>query len=90
MENNEIKQCSKCGQIKDITEFYDSSLSSSYGRICMSCKQNKSSKPKIKAKREALPCPKCNAPMTIKKSVYGQFYSCSRYPTCNGKRSIKS
>jgi hypothetical protein len=29
-------------------------------------------------------CPKCGAPMTVKKGRYGKFWSCSRFPDCHG------
>ena len=29
-------------------------------------------------------CPKCGAPMVLKLGRYGKFYSCSRFPECNG------
>lgn len=35
-------------------------------------------------------CPKCNAPMILRKSGKGfQFYGCSAYPKCNGYRPFK-
>ena len=27
-------------------------------------------------------CPKCNSPLVVKKSRYGEFVACSNYPTC--------
>jgi len=32
-------------------------------------------------------CPKCGASMVVRTSKYGQFYGCSRYPSCKGTRS---
>jgi DNA topoisomerase-1 len=29
-------------------------------------------------------CPKCGAPMVLRRGRYGQFYGCSRYPDCDG------
>jgi len=37
---------------------------------------------------ENLLCPVCGARMIIKLSKSGKFYSCSRYPDCNGARKI--
>ncbi len=34
-------------------------------------------------------CPKCEAPMIIKLSRGGKFYSCSLYPDCDGARTIE-
>lgn len=34
---------------------------------------------------EAPTCPKCGAPMVIRRSKFGKlFYGCSKYPKCNG------
>ncbi len=37
---------------------------------------------------EDIKCPKCGAPMIIKLSRNGKFYSCSRYPDCEGARKL--
>lgn len=35
-------------------------------------------------------CPKCGAPMVIRRSRFGKlFYGCSKYPKCNGIVNIK-
>lgn len=36
-----------------------------------------------------LKCPECGAPMIIKLSRGGKFYSCSRYPDCTGAMTIE-
>ena len=28
------------------------------------------------------PCPNCGSPMTLRKSMYGEFLGCSAYPKC--------
>lgn len=33
-------------------------------------------------------CPKCGAQMVLKRGKFGSFYSCSRYPFCEGTRDI--
>ncbi len=33
-----------------------------------------------------LPCPECGALLLLRRSKRGQFYGCSRYPECKGKR----
>jgi hypothetical protein len=38
IESKQIKKCGKCGQMKDLTEFYDPTLATSYGRNCKVCK----------------------------------------------------
>jgi len=35
-------------------------------------------------------CPVCEKPMVVKSGRYGKFLTCSDYPQCNGKRTIKS
>ncbi|MBR3325751.1 MAG: topoisomerase DNA-binding C4 zinc finger domain-containing protein [Atopobiaceae bacterium] len=35
-------------------------------------------------------CPICRAPMVVRTGPYGQFYGCTRYPQCNGKRNLSS
>ena len=37
---------------------------------------------------EDIKCPKCGAPMIIKLSRNGKFYSCSKYPDCVGARKL--
>jgi len=33
-------------------------------------------------------CPICSAPMTVKRSRFGKFLACSRFPECRGTRSL--
>jgi DNA topoisomerase-1 len=33
-------------------------------------------------------CPKCSAPMVMKRGRFGRFLACSRYPECDGKRPV--
>jgi DNA topoisomerase-1 len=33
-------------------------------------------------------CPKCAGPMVMKRGRFGRFLACSRYPDCDGKRSV--
>lgn len=35
-------------------------------------------------------CPKCGNPMVIKLSRYGKFLSCSKFPECDGMKSLDS
>ena len=40
----------------------------------------------IKEKKEKIGnniCPRCGAPLVLKKGKYGEFWGCSKYPTCN-------
>ncbi len=43
-------------------------------------------RPKKKRKKSMIVvCPRCMADMLAKDSRYGMFYSCSRYPRCDGR-----
>ncbi len=46
----------------------------------------------VPVKEEEIPvtdlCPKCNAPMVMKRGRFGKFIACSRYPDCDGKRQV--
>ncbi len=46
----------------------------------------------VPQKEEEVPvdevCPKCAAPMVMKRGRFGRFLACSRYPECDGKKSI--
>lgn len=33
-------------------------------------------------------CPECGAPMLIRRSRFGEYLACSRYPECKGKKSL--
>lgn len=35
-------------------------------------------------------CPKCGAPMKVRKGKYGTFWGCTKYPECNGTIKIKN
>lgn len=35
-------------------------------------------------------CPKCNSPMVIRESRFGQYLSCSKFPKCRGKIQLDS
>ena len=47
--------------------------------------ETRSQKPEVKDEQstEKL-CPKCGAPMVLRRGRYGPFYGCSRYPDCDG------
>lgn len=42
-----------------------------------------------KLPREGPPCPKCGSKTRRRQGSYGPFYSCSRYPACDGKMNIR-
>jgi DNA topoisomerase I len=33
-------------------------------------------------------CPKCEAPMAVRRGRFGRFLACTRYPACDGKRAV--
>ncbi|MFH1399851.1 MAG: DNA topoisomerase I [Candidatus Woesearchaeota archaeon] len=35
-------------------------------------------------------CPKCGAPLVVRKSIYGQFLGCSKYPTCKYTEKVSN
>lgn len=35
-------------------------------------------------------CPKCDAPMVIRRGPIGDFWGCPKFPECRGNASIKS
>lgn len=86
LEDWTFKICDKCGEVKELAEFKDSSLKSWYGRQCLDCKVHKrwnykkiwSSAP-IKSPTK---CPKCGAKMVLRHSRFWDFYWCSNYPIC--------
>jgi hypothetical protein len=39
--------------------------------------------------REGPPCPKCASKTSRRQGPYGPFYSCSRYPACDGKMNAR-
>tara|TARA_B100000614_G_scaffold262909_1_gene300920 strand:+ start:421728 stop:423734 length:2007 start_codon:yes stop_codon:yes gene_type:complete len=47
-------------------------------------------KPKEKAKKEygPDPCPNCKAKMVKRKSKFGEFFGCEKYPECKGMRDM--
>ncbi|PIO49027.1 MAG: DNA topoisomerase I [[Chlorobium] sp. 445] len=51
-----------------------------YGRIAP---------PKLPPLQTTVSCPKCNAPMYLRESKRGLWFSCTRFPKCRGIRSWK-
>lgn len=37
---------------------------------------------------ENVKCPECDSPMLKKDGKFGQFYACTKYPKCKGKRKV--
>lgn len=45
---------------------------------------------KIEPKKSDELCPKCNSPMVIRESRFGQYLSCTQFPKCKGKIQLDS
>jgi superfamily I DNA and/or RNA helicase len=99
LQNGDMKECPKCGEIRKTEDFKDSSLIKGFGRFCRFCK----GKVSYSELRESLttsavnevpgsvsPCPVCNARMILRSGRYGKFYGCSRFPYCRGTRPYRT
>lgn len=62
-------------------------------KTTMSC-ELEDGKPVIKGNDKAnvdgVECPECKSGMVKRDGKFGPFYSCSKYPKCNGKRKVPS
>ncbi|MFZ0033474.1 MAG: AAA domain-containing protein [Sedimentisphaerales bacterium] len=93
IQNGKAKECPKCGELRSVDDFADSSLITGYGRFCKHCK---SSRKTTGPKTPALPfpeiakkgCPKCGSTMVLRNGRYGLFFGCSKYPYCKGTRNL--
>mgnify|MGYP005854058213 CR=1 FL=1 len=96
LERGDKKVCSWCKKVRDYEDFRDPSLISGYGRKCAFCKGIKSQSRKIKkkekigTKNKSVKCPKCDSSMILRKSKYGKFYGCSKFPRCRGTRAYRN
>ena len=93
LEDWTFKICDKCGEVKEIEKFKDSTLKSWYWRQCIDCKSSKrwNLKRRLSNSERWNPwsCPICWSKMVLRHSKYWAFYWCSRYPRCLGIVSIK-
>jgi len=94
LRTNEVKECPKCKELRDIEEFRDPSLVKGIGRICITCKGLRKETPSkaihLTAQSTKTKCPRCGASMVLRRGKYGQFYGCSRFPRCKGTQSINA
>jgi ssDNA-binding Zn-finger/Zn-ribbon topoisomerase 1 len=92
LRTNEVKECPKCKELRDIEEFRDPSLVKGIGRICITCKGLRKETPQKSSDLAAQPaktkCPKCGASMLLRRGKFGQFYGCSRFPRCRGTKNL--
>ena len=93
LQSGGMKECRKCDGVKPMAAFADSSLISGYGRFCNDCKgitvttTRSASELKRTLTSSTSSCPKCDLPMVLRSGPRGQFYGCSRYPSCKGTRN---
>ena len=70
----------------EVEEIADKIKQYSVGFIASTMKRNKKAREDIKRRVFSVSddiCPECGAKLTIRKSEYGEFLSCSNYPKCN-------
>lgn len=70
----------------EVEEIADKIKQYSVGFISSTMKRNKKARVDIKRRVFSVSddiCPECGAKLTIRKSEYGEFLSCSNYPKCN-------
>ena len=97
LQNGNMKECPKCKEIRNTSDFKDSSLVTGYGRFCIHCKKisrkqdvkNQPQPQKISIVENRI-CPKCGSGMVIRSGRYGKFYGCSKYPRCKATRQYNS
>ena len=94
LQEGSMKECPKCGEVKENGKFYDPKLVNNYGRICNECKGKKPTRTRKPRKEthssgSSPPCPECGRQMVIRKGPYGRFFGCSGYPYCKGIRNIR-
>ena len=95
LQDGNKKECPKCKEIRDISDYKDNSLKRGFGRFCKHCKggekvarkQRKSSASPQGHIREDIRCPRCNSGMILRYGSKGAFYGCSQFPRCRGTRS---
>jgi DNA topoisomerase-1 len=55
------------------------------GIVSLDAKGNVTS-PKIPPLKTNLPCPKCGAPLVLRRGAKGPWLACSTFPKCRGRR----
>jgi DNA topoisomerase-1 len=71
---------------------YAKTLKDFYGPFTKDVKKKEKEAGKITDLGEApkeFPCPVCGAPMVIKLARHGKFMSCSKFPDCDGARTVE-
>jgi len=93
LENWDMKECPKCKEIRNLSDFMDESLRSKHWRFCSFCKNHKVQLQKSEGqdKKEVnfadnINCPRCWSKMILRHWRYGKFYGCSKFPYCKWTR----
>jgi len=59
-------------------------------KLCVNPKcPSKSNGDSSEIAKEKKVCSKCGAPMVLRKSIYGEFWGCSKYPKCKNTEQVK-
>ncbi len=90
LHNGEMKECPKCKEIRNCSDFKDPTLITGFGRFCKACKSirfesNKATQPAPLTDKN---CPRCSMKMVLRNGRRGKFYGCSRFPYCKGTRNF--
>lgn len=88
LQNGKMKECPKCGEIREAYQFEDTSLITGIGKFCNLCKKRSISTKIPIYLSEYQNCPKCNSRMILRNGKYGKFYGCSKFPYCRGTREF--
>jgi very-short-patch-repair endonuclease len=90
LQNGDKKECPKCHEIRNLSDFKDPTLIRGYGRFCKTCKSSSRSFrdnrpiPVLSDKS----CPRCESKMILRKGKRGPFYGCSKFPYCRGTKNV--
>ncbi len=91
LENGEMKECPKCKEIRNLSDFKDSSLITGHGRFCQNCKnihKDRVITKSVPVVDNSKKCPKCSSGMILRNGRRGKFYGCSKFPYCRGTREV--
>lgn len=86
LQNGKLKECPKCKEIREASQFEDVSLITGVGKFCNICKRKSVSTNTPIYILEQVTCPLCNSKMILRNGKFGKFYGCSKFPYCRGTR----
>ncbi len=88
LQNGKMKECPKCGEIREAYQFEDASLITGVGKFCNVCKKKSISTKTPIYLSEYQNCTRCNSKMILRNDKFGKFYGCSKFPYCRGTRKF--